>query len=231
MRLSVPWDIQTFPSLPSTQDFCIEKAEAGASEGLVVQAFEQTAGRGRRGRVWVGGEGNLYVSLLFRPRCAAQDVGQLSILIGVALAEAIGRSDLRLKWPNDVLLDGRKCAGILLDSGLRGQDIEWLVAGIGVNTAQAPEGAAVLGVERDNFLAVMLEKIGIYYDIWKEQGFEPIRLQWLSHSFEPGTALNVGAFADLDSMGNLVVRDGANALKTISAGDVYLKDADYAAGH
>lgn len=232
--MGIRWDIQTHESLPSTQNLCKDQAALGAAEGLVIRALEQTDGHGRRGREWVSGQGNLTLSLLLRPECKAMDVGQLSILIGVALlevAQEMGAGPLLLKWPNDLLCDGRKCAGILLDSGLSGDAIDWLVIGIGVNTQDAPEGAACLELASDAFLDALLEKIGLSYAMWKIGGFEDIRRKWVENSYPKGTMLNVGVFEGLDAYGNLVVLDDTNALKTISAGDVYLKDADYATGH
>lgn len=184
------------------------------------------------GREWVSGEGNLTVSLLLRPNCEAQKVGQLSILVGVALAQAaqkLGEGEIKLKWPNDVFFEGKKCAGILIDSELQAEKVKWLVVGIGVNTASCPENAACLGVERDMFLEVLLDYISVHYADWQKDGFETIRQKWLEYTYDAGTPLSVGIFHDLDAYGNLVVLDDTNALKTISAGDVYLKDLDYAA--
>ena len=231
--LSIHWDIQTYDTLSSTQDFCKDLAAQGAEEGVVVQAFSQSRGRGRMGREWVSGEGNLTVSLLLKPDCEAQNVGQLSILVGVALAQAakkLSEGDIKLKWPNDLFLDGGKCAGILIDSALKAERLEWLVVGVGVNTASCPKNAARLGVERDMFLEAFLDRISVLYGDWQKDGFETIRKKWLECTYEAGMPLNVGAFHDLDAYGNLVVLDDTNALKTISAGDVYLKDLDYAAG-
>ena len=202
-------------------------AALGADEGLVVQAVQQSAGRGRQGRAWDSLEGNLHVSFLLKPDCDAKNIGQLAILIGVAVAEAIQEmcsGEPCLKWPNDVLLKGQKCAGILVNTDLVGGRVEWAVIGVGVNTAKAPEGAVSLGCDRDLFLNEMLEQVKRYYTVWKDKGFEDIRAKWLEKTYQQGSALNVGVFEDIDEYGNLVVRTPENQLQTISTGDVFLKD-------
>jgi len=223
------WDIQVFTKLNSTQDECKRLAVDGVPEGAVVQAIQQVLGRGRHGRIWLSEEGNLAMSFILRPRCEIVKIGQISIMIGVALAQTIGKK-AQLKWPNDVLVDGRKCAGILIDSDLSGGALNWLVIGIGVNVASAPEIGAVLNVDGDKFRDALLANIAQLYMRWQRDGFADIRLEWLARTYEKGMALNVGAFESLDELGNLIVRDRQNQLQTISAGDVFLKDRDYAAG-
>ncbi len=233
----IDFHIEVFDSLPSTQDVCKDHAFKGASEGLVVQAREQTQGRGRHGRAWVGSKGNLACSILLRPECEARRVGQISILIGVALGEAIrlcSDKSVILKWPNDVVLNDAKCAGILLESELstKGQ-IKWVVAGIGVNIIDAPDDKEYLGdsINCDYFLKLFLKSLALHYSQWKSDGFDDIRKKWMDMTYFRGSILNVGVFDDLDTYGNLIVLDDQNAKKIISAGDVYLKDRNYAIGH
>ena len=228
--MSIQWDIEAFETLPSTQDVCKNRADDGAAEGLVINARSQSAGRGRHGRIWQHEAGNLAFSFILRPEADTHTIGHFSILVGVALAKTIGEGAV-LKWPNDVLVDGKKCAGILIDSDLSGTNINWLVVGVGVNTAHAPDIGAALNMDADAFLAALLENIDALYASYKADGFELIRAEWLARTYPKGTALNVGVFEDLDVHGNLVVRDAQNTLKTISAGDVYLKDMNYASGH
>ena len=156
--MNFPWDLQVYETLPSTQDQCIKLAHEDAQEGLVVQALSQEEGKGRRGRVWETGEGNLAFSFLLKPKSEARHIGHFSILIGVALVKAIGNQAV-LKWPNDVLIDGKKCAGILIDSNLDGSDIHWLVVGIGANTQTAPDGCAVLNSDRDALRDKILSEV------------------------------------------------------------------------
>ena len=122
----------------STNDDAIERARAGAPEGLVVGADRQRAGRGRRGRSWLAAAGHaLLVSVLMRPQVPPVDAGLLPIVAAVGTAEALG-PEARIVWPNDVLIRGRKVAGILCEMSADQERVDWAVAGIGVNVRSAP---------------------------------------------------------------------------------------------
>ena len=133
-------------SLPSTNDLLRDYAAAGEPEGLIVTAERQTAGRGRQGRAWSSPPGNLYASLLLRPAGPLAAAATLSLVVPLSVVDALaGLLDsptrLAVKWPNDVLLDGAKLAGILLegaDDGAGG--CAWVIAGVGVNLAAVPDG-------------------------------------------------------------------------------------------
>lgn len=240
--MSIYWDIEVFAELPSTQSICKNGAEDGKAEGYVVRALKQTQGKGRHGKSWVSDEGGLAFSFVLRPGVPVKNIGQISIAVGVALAEVFVRylpeSDVKLKWPNDVFLEGKKAAGILLETNLNEkQNVEWLVVGIGINFNSAPDiGHALcnfsdIDVEPTVFLNDVLSCIGDRYATLKSAGFETIRKAWLGYSYPVGTLLNVGRFHSLDEMGNLIVRDEAGSLKSVSAGDVHLKEQHYAVGH
>ncbi len=137
--------IESHPRLGSTNDRALAHARAGAAEGLVVVAEEQTAGRGRHGRRWHSPPGNLHASLLLRPDRPLARCCQLAPLTGLALRRALAArapatgADLRLKWPNDLLLAGGKLAGVLVEAaGDHGRD--GVVVGIGVNLRHRPRG-------------------------------------------------------------------------------------------
>lgn len=232
------WRIETLGETPSTQDIARARAAQGEAEGLAVRAASQSAGHGRHGRRWISAPGNLHASLLLRPACKAAEVGQLAILSGLAAARVAGRftagggRGLSLKWPNDVLLDGRKCGGILLESALGPDgDVEWVVAGIGLNAAHAPEGAesAAIGCEAEPLFTALLEEFGALYENWKTGGFAAVRRGWLALAHRPGDYISVkvgldirsGTFHSIDEFGNLILRDTALQLQTITAGDVY----------
>ncbi len=122
----------------STNDELAAAARAGAGEGRVLGADHQVEGRGRRGRAWVDRPGaGLAVSVLVRPRRDDHLSAASPIIAGVATAEAIG-DHARLAWPNDVLVDGRKVAGVLVEAGSSGGGVEWVVIGIGVNVRGVP---------------------------------------------------------------------------------------------
>ena len=217
----------------------------GQPEGHVVQASIQTQGRGRHGRKWESQKGNLFLSLLFRPSVQARDIGQLSLIAGLSLLEAIKgvigkREDveLSLKWPNDILLNGEKWAGLLLETELtQSGAVNWAVLGLGVNVAKAPEGLGValndyadkaISVKRlrDDFLKIMDK----HYSHWIQHGFDALRLKWLEcghakdrpMSVKIGPQLVSGVFHDIDAHGNLRLRDSEHRLKTVSSGEVYL---------
>ncbi|MBO6574024.1 MAG: biotin--[acetyl-CoA-carboxylase] ligase [Rhodothermales bacterium] len=131
--------IRTFESTDSTNVRAMEWAESGGPSGAVVVADSQTAGRGRLGRRWEGGEGeSLLFSVIVRPDVPDASMGLLPLASGLAVVDAVTplvRHELALKWPNDVLLAGMKCAGVLVE-GVRSADSRWAVVGIGINVNQ-----------------------------------------------------------------------------------------------
>ncbi|MFK7839168.1 MAG: biotin--[acetyl-CoA-carboxylase] ligase [Bdellovibrionales bacterium] len=241
--MSLEWVIETHKEVQSTQDLVKQAAYDYQPEGLVIHALSQLDGRGRHGRTWVSVEGNLFLSVLLRPACRASVIGQLSLIIGLCLVEAIEQHSndnlnnrLILKWPNDLLLDNQKCAGILLESELSANgDVEWLVLGVGLNVISAPDdlGIALDGVlnqgvgiddVRDSFLKYLAQS----YQNWLLSGFETYRRAWLSQSYKVGHPVHVkvgerlekGAFHDIDMNGHLRIMDNGQ-IKMITAGEVY----------
>ncbi len=232
------WRLEAFDSLPSTSDLCIARAEAGEPAGLAVLARAQTRGRGSRGRSWTGQGGGLALSVLLRPETDLQPLGGWPLLAGLALHQALGcGARLRLKWPNDVLLDGAKLAGILIERGT-GAGRDWLVIGFGANLSSAPalpdrETAclAQLGPAPDAGVVArrLLDALDAWQAAWHRDGFEAIRAAWLRHAHPPGTALAVellgvrrsGTFAGLAPDGAMLLSiDGR--LERIDAGEILL---------
>ena len=238
------WRLRVHDELSSTSDLCRELAGQGEPEGLAVVALRQTKGRGSRGRAWDSPTGNLHLSVLLRPREWARGAGQWALLTGVALWQTLAdlapnAAALRLKWPNDLLLDGRKLAGILIDNsvGASGR-LDWVVVGIGVNLAHAPPLAgrataslAELVVPPSPVAAA--ERLLVRLDEWRRvrqrEGFEAIRAAWLAHGppmDEPITLklrdrLVEGVFAGLGDDGGLKLRTGGE-VETFTTGDVLL---------
>ena len=143
VRLPSGYRVYAYDEVGSTNDLARRLAEEGEPEGAVVLARAQTAGRGRHGRIWSSPAGNLYVSVLLRPGRGLGETSALSLVSGLALADALAElgadgSRLKLKWPNDVLIDGAKVAGLLLESGGAGSTAAWVVVGSGVNLVSAP---------------------------------------------------------------------------------------------
>jgi BirA family biotin operon repressor/biotin-[acetyl-CoA-carboxylase] ligase len=231
------WRLEVHAALPSTSALLAQRAEAGEAEGLAIQALEQTAGRGRAGRAWSSPPGNLYLSVLLRPESPAREAPQWSLLAGVALAEAAaeaiaGPVGLRLKWPNDLLLGGAKCAGILAESALTPTGgIAWLTLGIGVNLAQAPvlpdRRTAVLpgagGPEA--FAARLLARLAAWRDVQRAAGFAPIRAAWLRFGPAVGERITLrdlpggGDFAGLAEDGSLLL-DIDGTRRAVPAGEI-----------
>ena len=172
MTVPPPWRLERYDSLPSTSDECRARAEAGEPAGLAVLAIRQTAGRGTHGRVWESPPGNLYLSVLLRPPGSVSTASLWQPVSVDCLRAALlpylpsGRA-LSIKPPNDILLDGRKMAGVLVEAagGTTG-GIDWVVIGFGANLAAAPQvpdrdtaalGEAAPGPER--FAAEVLERL------------------------------------------------------------------------
>jgi BirA family biotin operon repressor/biotin-[acetyl-CoA-carboxylase] ligase len=190
MNSALSWDIEVLAEAASTQDLVKARADEGGLEGFGIQALSQNAGYGRHGRSWIGLEDNLFLSFILRPNIPAEEAGQMALVVGEALAETVRvfvetPELVSLKWPNDVLIGGQKCAGILIESRLRGETVEWLVVGVGVNLTAAPEGPftalsahseQALDVThfRDKFLSAMSDS----YSRWQTDGFEAIRAHW-----------------------------------------------------
>jgi BirA family transcriptional regulator, biotin operon repressor / biotin---[acetyl-CoA-carboxylase] ligase len=228
----------------STNDEARNLARDGAAEGTVVWALAQTAGRGRRGRHWSSPRGNLYASLILRPACSADRAAQLGFVAALTVMDALselvpGIDGVAGKWPNDVLVKGRKIAGILLESEMsEGGNLAYLVVGAGVNLVSAPPDAEfrATSVAGEGYPppppGAALEALARHFDAWakrwRAQGFGPVRDAWRARSIGFGEQIQVrldtatlrGKFVDLDHQGRLLLEtDGG--LQLISAGDVF----------
>ena len=238
--MTINWFIEKFDTLDSTQSYlknlCVN--EPSTKSGLVIHANSQTRGYGRQNRTWVQGEKNLYFSFLL-PKWDIIPLGNLSILTGLSLAQTIKSYEispsLQIKWPNDILIDGKKCAGILIEICANS-----LIIGIGVNTHSSPlsytsslntyvKDTIINDDLLQKFLAIFNENITHL----EEHGFKYIRAEWLKHSFEQNTKMSVkigdnilaGAFQTIDNNGSLVLLCGqTNQRQTITAGDVFISE-------
>jgi BirA family transcriptional regulator, biotin operon repressor / biotin---[acetyl-CoA-carboxylase] ligase len=226
------WTLVALDSVGSTNDEAVRLAEAGAHEGTFVWAREQTGGRGRRGRIWASPPGNLYCSTILRPRCPAARAAELGIAAALAVADLVpaGRS-VRVKWPNDVLVDGGKIAGILPESsvGQSGQ-IEHVVLGIGVNVGWAPDlpemryPGAMLGGSVESAAERLAEGLAHWLERWRLEGFPVIRAHWLERAGPIGAEVDVklgegllrGRFAGLDQEGALLLETPSGQRRIVS---------------
>jgi BirA family biotin operon repressor/biotin-[acetyl-CoA-carboxylase] ligase len=234
--------IKVVAEIASTNSALLARAAAGEAprEGHWLVADRQTGGRGRAGRVWTGGHGNFMGSTAVNLRASDGQPQTLALVAGVAthralMAVAPGLAGLALKWPNDLLVDGAKLGGILLE---RQGDV--VVAGIGVNLAEAPDvpdratvSLAGLGHEamRDTFAEALAEAWAADLARWHGGGWPALREDWLARAHPSGTLLSVhdarlgpiiGAFAGLDEGGAVLLRLADGAVRAIHAGDVEL---------
>ena len=237
-------------------------ARSGAEEGLWLRAERQTSGRGRQGRVWTSAEGNLYASTLVRLRAIDPQAATLALVAAVALEEVVRaylpsfpregggpesqavspvvldprlRGGTVIKWPNDLLLDGAKLSGTLLE---RADDA--VVIGIGVNLAHHPESLdrpatslAAHGAAPDpaDFLETLAAAFHRWLSIWRNEGLAPVRARWLDRAHPTGTALTArlpdgsaidGLFTGLDGEGALILHLADGTSRVIHAADVFL---------
>ena len=224
------WRLQHSAHLASTQSTAIAAAHNGEAGFLAVLADRQTAGRGSRGRTWLAPAGNLNLSILLRPPNRLPDPGYWAMLAGVALHSALApfTGGLILKWPNDLLLNGAKLGGILIDSGLTpGGQLGWVVIGLGANLAQAPRCedrlTACLPAPAPA-PADIAESVLEAFDHWADADLRPA---WLARAHPPGTVIDVvtlrsrlrGRFAGLTERGELLL-DGHPV--PISSAEVFL---------
>lgn len=231
------WRLVVHDSLPSTQTLAIELAEQGEAGGLAILALRQTQGRGRAGRAWQSRPGNLHLSVLLRPAGPAREIAGHALLAAVALHEAAvhhapGRP-LRLKWPNDLMEQGAKLAGILAEASLDpAGSIAHLVLGFGVNLAHAPEvegrAVACLGpIPPETFAATLLGRLSHWQETRLEQGFAAVRAAWEERGPPRGTGLTLrqgdnpvtGSYEGLAEDGGLRLAT-AEGLRIFHAGEV-----------
>jgi BirA family biotin operon repressor/biotin-[acetyl-CoA-carboxylase] ligase len=243
--------VRYFPDTPSTNAVAMELAQRGEADGMVVLAEAQTAGRGRLGRTWVSPRGNLYLSVLLRPPVPVGKAPLLTLVGAVAVASAI-RQHLELpagiKWPNDILLAGRKVAGLLTELSAEQDRIRHVVLGIGVNvnmalrdlppevrrrsTTLAEEAGA--HVDRTALLRLMLEVLDRWYGRFLE-GEDAVLAAWKELNVTLGKRVTVsGAGADftgiargVDQEGRLLVRLSDGTLRQVAAGDVTIAKDDH----
>lgn len=220
---------------------------AGSESGWVL-AKNQTAGRGSRGRNWQSPEGNFSASLFVRPSYTPRDAVLRSFTAALALAdcfETLGADpkSVSLKWPNDVLLGGKKCAGILLESSGSAHSLDYLILGIGINLVAAPPQkslppnaleATTLAehTATPNNPEQVLDLLAPAFERWEtilqSEGFEPVKTKWLVRAagldqvitMQTGTEQVTGRIETLDDTGALVLKT-ASGPRTISAGEIY----------
>ena len=231
--------IQHVATTVSTNDDMAALARGGAPEGAWLRADRQEGGRGRQGRRWVSPPGNLYASTLVRPIAGDPPAPTLALVAALALDALLqgwlAPDRLMIKWPNDVLVDGAKISGILLE----GVD-DAVIVGIGVNLAHHPEEVerpatclAALGLpapDPADFLAELAASFAAWLARWRNEGLAAVLARWQARAHQRGTALSVrtaegtvnGLYDGLERDGALRLRTADGRIELVHAGDVFL---------
>ncbi len=241
--------VALFDEIDSTLLEARRRAERGDSSPVWLIARRQTAGRGRRGRTWLSFDGNLLATLLFTTTRPPAEIALLGFVTGVAIAETfdtyVGVGRVTLKWPNDVLIDGAKAAGILIDSGSVAKAGTWVALAFGANVAAAPAAidqpttslrqtlppdAAV--PDAMTFFSVLRPRLEHWATRLATEGFAPVRAAWLQRAHGLGRSVRVrqgetdieGVIASVSARGELEL-DTSTGRRLIAAGDVFFPQA------
>ncbi|MCX5821504.1 MAG: biotin--[acetyl-CoA-carboxylase] ligase [Deltaproteobacteria bacterium] len=231
-------------TVDSTNRVALRLAREGAAEGTVILADRQTAGRGRLNRVWQSPPGcNLYLSVILRPAVAPPDASPITLLAGVAVAEAIESvcsAGVGIKWPNDVQIRGRKVCGILTEMRTAGGEGA-VIVGIGLNmnirkgdfdpghcdTATSLREETGRDHSREDMVVLLCERLDLWYEIFLHAGFAPVREGWLVRSEMAGKHVRIlfrdevqeGVVEGIDRDGALLIADRRGEVRRITAGD------------
>ncbi len=235
-----------FDKISSTNERAVHLARNGEPEGAVVIADTQKEGRGRLGRQWVSPPGvNLYASIILRPGTAPHELQGITLLAAVAVAETVARFTPKrpvVKWPNDILVDSKKIAGILMEMHTEAEMADFVVAGIGVNLNMAArdfppavrpiatsiKGASGRPVPRAAFTQALLLSLEIWYKTFLEKGLSAIIKSWRMYFASEGKPVRVrsprktieGICLGVDDAGALLVRLASGTTERVLAGDV-----------
>lgn len=228
-------EVHAFSTVGSTQDQAKNKAAQGARHGVLVVADRQTAGRGRWGRVWVSARGGLWYSLVLRPAIAPDRCPALTLVAALDWVWVLRRQgvDARVKWPNDVWVDGKKIAGILTEMSAETDRVHWVVMGVGLNVNNRPPSAQAAAVHqwtgrvsRQALLSQWLARFGRSYGKFIRTGFGPFQKdfdRWsLLHGRKvrlEGTVSMEGQVLGVDDLGRLRLMT-ARGEKTCVGGEV-----------
>jgi BirA family biotin operon repressor/biotin-[acetyl-CoA-carboxylase] ligase len=241
-RTAVP--ILALDEIDSTNSEARRRAEAGEAGPLWITALRQTAGRGRRGRTWETGQGNLAATLLMVTSREPREAAQVSFIAALAVSD-FARAHLpagrvKVKWPNDVMVDNRKLAGVLVESGQRREGGLWLAIGVGINLIKAPESAERPAITLSAATMVpppeprvaldgLAAAFADWLEVWDDKGFPAIAAAWTERAQGLGQLCTArltgetieGVAEGLDSDGALRLRLEDGAVRRITAGDVF----------
>lgn len=232
----------------STSDWAKELAKTGAEEGTVTVSQAQTAGRGRLGREWASPKGGLWFSIVLRPDQKASGAVKLVFVASLAVAEVLSkkyRLRTETKWPNDVLVNGKKICGILAEMSTKGEKVNYVILGVGVNanfcaddflsesvktTATSIQDELGKKIRLESLLRALLEEMERSYDRYVEAGFVPLLERWKRYAGFLGHVVVVtdqngrlnGLALDVDLEGALILRLEDGTTRRIVVGDVVL---------
>lgn len=238
------YQLRHLAEVDSTNEEARRMAAAHETVPTWILADSQTAGRGRRGRAWQSPVGNLMTTLYLPISFDAVKAGQLAFVAGLALERTVSaligeRAQASLKWPNDVLVDGKKASGILLESAMRDNKIDWLAIGLGLNLAHHPDDtpypatslAAYMDTPANNLAAleILARAFDEVFRQWRNGGFGPVLQAWRAVAHGLGGPIVAtleneqfeGIFKDIDEKGALILQTAAGDTMTIDAGDVF----------
>jgi BirA family biotin operon repressor/biotin-[acetyl-CoA-carboxylase] ligase len=237
-------EVHLFPEIESTNTRAMEMAGQGVPEGTVVIAETQTSGKGRRGRKWISPKGNLYFSVVLRPDIPMHKAPLMTLMGAVATATAVRKYcglQAVIKWPNDILIDGKKMSGLLTEMSAEQDRIRHIVLGIGVDVNMDPELlppdvrlssttlAATAGkqIDRLSLLQQLLRELDHWYQVFLINEQDVLR-EWKSLNATIGNRVTVSGAGDtleglaqgVDDEGRLIIQRDDGALRTVAAGDV-----------
>lgn len=233
----------------STNEWAKELAAFGAAEGTVAVAETQTAGHGRLGREWSSPNGGLWFSIILRPKLIAREALKLVFMASLAVASVLQKLyGLRVetKWPNDVMIEGRKICGILAEMNTTNEVVNYVIVGIGVNanfevengfppelakTATSLKAEVGKEVNLEELFRTLIEELEGAYDLLNEKGFASILAEWKKHAVFLGSDVEVrvgtetwrGVAVDVDDDGSLIIRLEDGKVKHVYDGDVSLR--------
>ena len=249
MTSSLPsgYEVKTFDTIDSTNAEARRLVGENVTKPTWILSATQTAGRGRQNRPWISDAGNLFCTLLIQPDCTLRDAGQLSFVACLAVADVLWqygpKTGISLKWPNDVLLDERKVAGILLETcKTESGRVDALAIGIGINLVHHPQDtdfpstslAACRGAKvpaPETALQDLDRCFAVWYDTWRELGFAPVRNAWLKRAAGLDKLVTArlaqetlsGRFETLAPSGELVLRLPDGETRNIAAADIFFE--------
>src|SRR5262245_22019120 len=235
-----------FQEIDSTNSRARDLAEQAIPEGEIVVAEYQTHGRGRLGRRWESPPmANLYFSAILRPKLSSEHAAQITLMAAVAVADAAASfipQAPTIKWPNDILVDGKKLAGILAEASCDANNVEYVILGVGINVNFPPDSMPVelrqratsfmqltgFPLEREIVLRRLIQDLDRCYGVLEISGFDALRPRWEARfnlagrrvRVELDTEMIIGVARGIDRHGALVLEDQNGTLRTIVAGDV-----------